>query len=194
MDSAPTFSAPDAISANLRMILRGVLAALGAWRVETVIALMLFRRISASLGRVERMLVRFRAGRLWRMAHRNAAPRQSARRKPCARLPRRFGWLVQAGGHQAACFGVQLQAVLRTPEMVELLAASAQAGRILRPLCRALAVELPGMVAGPRPIATDGRQTWRRRRTPCAQLEPFRVPLPRGVFAAARRAGFGKDR
>ena len=53
----------------------------------------------------------------------------------------RFGWLVRAVGYEAAGFGSQLRAVLETPEMVALLAACPEAGRVLRPLCRALAIE-----------------------------------------------------
>ena len=100
-------------------------------------------------------------------------------------LPRRFGWLVKAGGYQAVGYGLQLQNVLNTPEMVELLAASPQAQRILRPICRALAVELPWVVDQPRQIKPHIR-------TPRAKPEPFRIPLPRGALSWARRQGFGK--
>ena len=195
MDAAPALSAPETVSANLRTILRGLMAALGAWGMEPALALVLHRRIGATLGRIERMMVRFRAGRLWRVMQRAAGQRQSgckAGRGPA--LPRRFGWLVQAGGHRAASVRSQLQDVLNTPEMAELLAASAQAGRILRPLCRALAVELPGMAATARTEATESCPTTRRGTRPRAAPEPLRIPLPRGVLSAARRAGFGKDR
>ena len=191
MDAAPTLSLPDPVFANLRLILRGLMAALGAWGIQPMIGRVLYHRISVSLRRIERMMVRFRAGQLWRVAQRDCAARQRAQVTPAPCLPRRFGWLVQIGGHQAACVGTQLQAVLSTPEMVELLAASSQAGRILRPLCRALAVELPGMV---RTAHIKPSVAKRRVCTPRAVSEPFRLPLPRGVLAAARREGFGKDR
>jgi hypothetical protein len=103
-------------------------------------------------------------------------------------LPRKFGWLVQAGGYQAAGYGLQLQTLLNAPEMVELLAESAQARRILRPLCRALAVELPWVVDKPRAEIKP------RRRQPRPKPEPFRIPLPRGALSWARREGFGKMR
>ena len=190
MDSAPTLSTSETVSANLRMILRGILAALGMWKVQPRLAFVLYNRISGTFCRIERLLVRFRAGRLWcRVTQKDTAHRQHARKKPAIALPRRFGWLVQAGGYQAAGFGLQLQTVLNTPEMVELLAASPQAGRILRPLCRALAMELPGMAA-PACRAT----TKRRVRKPRVKPEPFKIPLPRGVLSWARREGFGKDR
>ena len=191
MDSAPTYSAPDAISADLRMILRGLMVALGAWRLEGVLALALYRRVGLVAGRMERMLVRFRAGKLWRVPQRETASGLRARGKVGFALPRRFGWLVQKGGHTAACAGLQLQAVLNTPEMAELLAASAQARRILRPICRALAVELPGVSGAAVPFSG---QTRRRRARTRVVAETFRISLPRGVLTAARRQGFGKDR
>ena len=189
MDLTPTLSPSETVSANLRMILRGLLAALGMWRVRPGLAPMLYNRISATFGRIERMLVRFRAGRLWQVTHRVTAPRRQMCRKPEMAIPRRFGWLVQAGGHQATGFGVQLQTELNTPEMVALLAASPQARRILRPLCRALAVEVPGVCEPVRRTPTT-----RRIRKPRPKPEPFKIPLPRGVLSAARRAGFGKLR
>ncbi len=191
MDSAPALSSANTVSANLRMIRCALLAALGAWRLEPVLALVLYGRIGTTLRRIERMLVRFRAGKLWRVTQREFAQRRLVCRKPTLGMPRRFGWLVQIGGHQAACVGSQLQAVLNTPEMADLLAASAQAGRILRPLCRALAVELPGKISA---SATERAEMTPRRLMPRAAPERFGIPLPRGVLAAARRAGFGKAR
>ena len=180
------------LSADLRTILRGVLAALGVWRLEALLAVVVYRRIGRAMGRMARILVRFRTGRLRCVARRGPVPGRRVRAASAGlALPRRFGWLVQAGGHQAACFGLQLQAVLNTPEMSELLAASAQARRILRPICRSLAVELPG---ASRAVATNQAETTRRRTRPRAEPVPFRISLPRGVIAAARREGFGKDR
>ena len=194
MDAAPALSAAETVSANLRMILRGLMAALGAWRVEPVLALVLHRRIGATLGRIERMLARFRVGRLWRVMQRAAAQGRKARRKPDIAWPRRFGWLVRAGGHQAASVGSQLHSVLNAPEMAEFLAASAQAGRILRPLCRALAVELPALADTACKAPAERGETRRRGCRPRTTPEPWRIPLPRGVLSAAKREGFGKDR
>jgi hypothetical protein len=184
MDIAAAHSS-DPLSAALRTILRGVMAALGAWGLEAEIAVLLHRRIAHAAARIERMLARFRAGRLRRIADRKAR-NGAIRRGRVDTLPKRFGWLVIAGGHRAAGFGSQLRAVLAEPEMTALLAASPEAVRILRPLCRALAVELPCFADTPR----APRPT--RPRKPRPRPEPFRIPLPRGVLSAARRAGFGK--
>jgi len=107
-------------------------------------------------------------------------------------LPCRFGWLVRAAAWRAAVYGGQLQLVLEQPEMVELLKASPQAGRILRPLCRMLLVDpailRPGVVVEVRPPAVVRV----RVRKPRAKVDWGRIPLPRGMLAAAKRQGFGK--
>ena len=198
MDTASPTATPETVSASLRTILHGLLAVLGGWGLDAARAVILYRRIGEVAWRIEQMLRRFRAGKLWRVIGR--VGRQSLRdcteieidegaiHKTNCTLPKRYGWLVKAGGHQAAGFGSQLQHLLAAPEMAELLAAAPQAVRLLRPLCRALAVELP---CSP---ATSGasRETTIRSRTPRPKPEPLRIPLPRGVLMAARRAGFGK--
>ena len=50
---------------------------------------------------------------------------------------------------EAACFGGQLQHLLAQPEMQTLLDAAPQAARLLRPLCRMLAVPLPPILHRP---------------------------------------------
>jgi hypothetical protein len=169
------------------MTLRCLLAGLGAWGLAPALAVLLYGRVGRTLCRIERMLVQFRAGRLLRrVGPREACSGRLERRTPSARLPRRFGWLVIMAGSEAACFGLQLQSVLNAPEMVELLASSPQAVRILAPLCRALAVQWPIVPKAEKPQRTP------RSRKPRVKPEPFRIPLPRGVLTAARRQGFGK--
>ena len=188
MDTSPARSPIETISADLWSILRGVMAVLGTWRLDYPQMLLVSRRFSTTFRGIERLLERFRAGRLRQVQHRTPRRSGTARKAASAALPRKFGWLVQAGGYHAAGFGSQLQTVLGTPEMVALLATSAQAQRMLRPLCRALAVELPWV----RGEARKARQTQPRIRKARPKPEPFRIPLPRGVLAAARRQGFGK--
>ena len=86
--------------------------------------------------------------------------------------------------------------ILERPEMVELLVAAPQAARILRPVCRMLAVETsllrPG-VAAREVVAVEVRPMVKVRvRRPRVVVDWGRIPLPRGVLAAARRQGFGK--
>ena len=79
--------------------------------------------------------------------------------------------------------------------MVELLKVAPQAARILRPVCRMLMIEeqvlRPGVVAvvASLKVVAVVKQRVRKPRVP---VDWGRIPLPRGVLAAARRQGFGK--
>jgi hypothetical protein len=110
-------------------------------------------------------------------------------------LPIRFGWLMGVMPYEAAGYAGQLRTVLAEPEMVVLLRDVAGARRILGPLCRMLGVEIPGVgPASPRAVADDAAATAGRARVARVRkmLDFGRIPLPRGVLAAARRQGYGK--
>jgi hypothetical protein len=70
------------------------------------------------------------------------------RRKP--RLPEGFGWLLREVPATAEYAG-QVQALLDDPQTAALLETAPQAGRILRPLCRMLAIPLPDQLREPKP-------------------------------------------
>ena len=68
--------------------------------------------------------------------------------------------------------------------------ASPQAARILRPVCRMLAIETsvlrPGVVV-PEPVVREVKPRIRKPRVP---IDWGRIPLPRGVLTAVRRRRF----
>jgi len=194
MTSSATLSPYQTLSAVLRA-LRGEV---GGWHLRGmlshVVMMLLYRRLGEICGKIERLVTRFQAGRLWR---REPAARVGARHaaKTGARIwPGRFGWLVRAASYQAAGYGCQLRHVLEQPEMVELLKASPQAVRLLQPVCRMLAIETallrPGVLVPP-PVVRVRKPRLRKKREP---IDWGRIPLPRGVLTAARRQGFGRDR
>jgi hypothetical protein len=74
---------------------------------------------------------------------RHRAPAKNPPGKPRPRWPTNFAWLIRMLPYEAACFGSQLQHQFSQPEMMALLEAAPQAGRLLRPLCRMLAIDLP---------------------------------------------------
>ncbi len=169
---------------NLSRVIVALRGCLGAWGVRgvlrTALGLLVYRRLGQICGRMERMVARFRAGTLVSGRPRGVLVSRGVTRGVVERVwPGRFGWLVRAAGWEAAGFGSQLRAVLETPEMVALLQAAPQAVRVLRPLCRMLAIETsvlrPGVVVAA-PVA-------RVRVRP----DLGRVPIPRGVMAAVRR-------
>ena len=182
MDLNQSQSAPD-ITARLRMILAGLRAVMGMWGLDGALVIVLSNRTGRIFGQIERMLARFRAGKLRRMPVREAGQTRSrgvAGRGPA--LPRTFGWMVKAGKYQAVAYRSQLEHLLRTePEMAAMLEASPQARRVMRPLLRALAIELPWTVTPPR------APRLRKSRKPRPKPETFKIALPRGVITWARR-------
>jgi len=105
--------------------------------------------------RLARLTARFDALVACLTAGRPAAPRRQrtrpARKAPAAglRLPRGQAWLIRLLPGEAASYSCQLQALLADPQMAALLAAAPEAGRILRPLCRLLAIAPEGLLALP---------------------------------------------
>jgi hypothetical protein len=188
---------------SLSVVIRAMRGQLGNWGamgfLTQVLVMLAHRRVRVICGKMERLCQRFQAGKLWRMpAHVSASRRGEAgvlRAKPGLTLPHRFGWLVRAVGWRAAGYGGQLQAALQTPEMIELLLVAPQAARILRPLCRMLAVDLrclqPGVAVVFEPPAAVGTVK-KRERQPRVSMQIGRIPWPRGVISWARREGFGK--
>ncbi len=196
---------------DLSTVIRALRGALGGWGVRGLLGqalvLLLYQRLGGICGRMERLVARFHAGRLWRVSARKVSVRPvevDARKRvaPVQVLPRRFAWLVRLAAYQAAGYGSQLRAVLETPEMVALLVAAPQAVRILRPLCRMLAVETSVLrprlaseadLAGSGEVVVGEKAPVRVRR-PREPVDWGRIPLPRGVLSVARRNGFGKFR
>ena len=200
------FSASSSPFLSLFAVLRAMRGCVGGWGgrgfLAPVLTLLLFGRLGGVCRDMERLCQRFQAGRLWRVSGRAGlavpvAADGRTRVVPDRVWPVRFGWLVRAAAHHAAVYGAQLQAVLVQPEMVALLLASPQARRILRPVCRMLAVDAallrPRAVGEAEIVPADVvRVATLRVRKPRVPIDFGRIPLPRGVLSAARRQGFGK--
>ncbi len=107
------------------------------------------------------------------------------------RLPLRFGWLMGVMPSDAAGFAEQLRTVFAEPEMAAVLADVPQARRILGPVCRMLGVAIPG-VRDPAVDAGEVRVVRVRVARVRRVVEPWRIPLLRGVLVAARRQGYGR--
>lgn len=184
------------LSTLFGLLRHGVATWGGARLMDQALVWLVWGRLSVVLQRLERLALRFAAGTLWTRAARGVSsePAGVVARAVGVRLwPMPFGWLVRMVGWRAGGFGGQLQTILEQPDMVALLHACPQAGRILAPVCRMLAVPLrvvrlrmDGSVAdlaAPRVVVT-------RVRKPRVPIDWGRIPLPRGVLTAARRAGF----
>jgi hypothetical protein len=117
--------------------------------------------------------------------------------RPASIWPRKRVWLVAMQGYEAAGCGLQFQHILGQPDMVALLKACPQAARIMRPMCRMLGVETSLLYPGAPPkVAVEKvvKPKVKRVRRKIVPLHLPRIPLPRGVLSACRRAGFYPDR
>ena len=187
-------SAPPSPYLNLSAVLRALRGEVGGWTMRRMLsealAWLLYRRLGEICGKIERLVVRFQAGRLWQRAPRAGAGMRNAAKTGGRIWPGRFGWLVRVASYQAAGYGCQLRHVLEQPEMVELLKASPQAARILRPVCLMLAIETAVLRPGvpvPAPVVRVVKPRVRKKREP---IDFGRIPLPRGVLTAVRRRRF----
>jgi hypothetical protein len=106
------------------------------------------------------------------------APEKPDKPRPPS-LPREKAWLLVLMKWEIACYRSTIMNWLEEPEVVALIQAAPQAGRLLRPLCRLLGIDLPPILKlPPRPrrpkppkpeptpeAAAEARlQRWLRRR------------------------------
>ena len=178
----------------LHAILEGLRRTIAAhaskhWVAAPIIVL-LWGRLHRTTVRFASLVARFQAGKL-DTRKRPAGKLQPAQRdrgtgtprKLSDRLPSGFAWLVRLA-QETAIYGSQLQHLLTDPDMAEFLAAAPQAGRILRPLCRMLAIELlpdtvpPPPNAPPPPGAFPFRPVCLQTGFPSDRRSRSRVSLP----------------
>jgi hypothetical protein len=191
-------SSPLSATDRLAMTFDGLCRAVAARSFRGALAGALICLIWSRIRRVERdflaLVARVQAGVVGRRVVGRRGVSGVGRAVSVRVLPRRFGWLLGLVPNEAACFGGQVRTVLEEPEMVAVLMASPQARRILAPLCRMLGIEAsvlsPGVVVAP--VVARVVVLVKRVRVARAPVDFGRIPLPRGVLAAARRHGFGK--
>ncbi len=151
--------------------------------------LLLVRRAERLAGRFRILVGRWQSGtlppprpgggaRAGQGAGQGAVP---APRRQALRLPRERGWINKRLAETGQC-AAHLHLLLQDGEMARFLAQVPRAGRLLRPLCHALAVDLPAALALPaRP-----RQPRRRPPVPAVREGTPDRPLPAYVLTAGR--------
>ncbi len=112
-------------------------------RHETLgpLAVLLWRYLARTLRRLAALHARFAAGTLATAPRRSTAPRPAADRPTSTRRPPRIPRGPVLLRYYLVHFVAPLRALLEEPEMRALLAASPQAGRLLRPLWRKLTTD-----------------------------------------------------
>ena len=140
----PSPAAPDVVRAFGEIVggLAAVLVRLLLRRPDLVaLTVPLWRWLNASVRRLERAATSPARVR----AVVPGAGRTEARGVVAARLPSRRAWLLRAFGWEVAAFGSQLQHLLSQDAMQALLRERPAVGRVLRPICRVLGVEVVGL-------------------------------------------------
>ena len=167
-----------------------------AWHLEPLLAL-IYHRLTRMALRLDRLTQRWQAGTLPRPRH---APRPAAEARPRLKVPPIYvpqghAWLIRHV-QPTAQYTPQLEHFLADPQTRALVAAAPQAGRLLRPLCRMLAIAPPDWLRlppRPKPAPPFSPAALARREPegasmltdPPKQGTPDR-PLPPYIRAAVR--------
>jgi hypothetical protein len=107
--------------------------------------------LQRTMRRLARLIGAVAAGHPPRVRPRRPRPASGRRTgSPPVALPRTYGWLLRDLRHEAAVWRNQLEALLETDDARSLLAAAPRAARLLRPLCRMLALK-PALLYPPKP-------------------------------------------
>ena len=172
MSDAASLSPPERFNGLIEGLFDDVRARVGnAWfplaPAELVLIKLIWRRLRRMSRRFAAILARLRAGTLPPAggASDRAAAAAPARSSEGPRAPaesRRFGWVIYAVSWFVNVRHFERKEMLEDPATVELVAEAPQLGRVLRPLCRMLAVQPPGWLRLPR----------RARRRPVVEIPP----------------------
>lgn len=136
-----SLTALDRFAIALEGLCRVVAARMHRDVLVSAVLMLVWRRVRGVEARIRGLMARFRAGRVLVRSALRTGGRRGVQVVGSAALPRGFAWLLPLVPFEAAGFAGQLRAVLAEPEMIALLAASAEARRVLRPLCRMLGIE-----------------------------------------------------
>jgi hypothetical protein len=133
---------------NLLTRLQAAIAVVAArQQTLTVLLVAVWGRIGRISARLERLVALWRAGMLPKPRVRRGQVAGTAPRVVVSGLPRIPGWLLVAV-REAAPIGAGLESMLSEAECAAFLEAAPQARRLLRPLCRMLAVGVKAPRAG----------------------------------------------
>lgn len=137
-------------------------------------------RVLRLVGRIERgsfrAWVRRQAGRAVREMDPVARQRLANVSRLWKGIPRGRGWLLPLVPCDAALRAAQFEAVLREAEMRRLLAACPRLGRMLRPFCRMLGIDVALLVVAEGEVIAEAAVA-----VVAPAPEPEPVPVARGV-------------
>ena len=196
-----TFTATTPLGQAFALVVNGICAIVArhahAVAALAVVLSQVYWRIARRIGRLDRLVQRWHAGTLPAPRIRAArAPRpveiRPAETRPAAPRPPESHAMLLRLAQPTAQFRSHLETFLERPDTRALVRAAPQAGRILRPLCRILAIALPEYLRlpprarpDPPPAAAAATKPSPPPPPPPPPTPPDR-PLPAYVRAAAR--------
>jgi hypothetical protein len=151
MTAITDLSLPDRFTGLIEGLMKDVeVQVVWGWTPILLIKL-LWRRLRHMKARFASILARFRAGTLATpgSARKPSARPPAAAEPPPLVLPRHVGWVLQTISGTLIP-GYELEKLVAEPELAALVAEVPQLGRVLRPLCRMLAVRMPAWLRLPR--------------------------------------------
>ena len=179
--TAPAQSLTERFAFAVELLLRGLSISLRTNREAAPLALGTWNRLKRLVARFSALVTAIEAGR-FAMARRTsvAEPRPpqlvaESRKQVQARVvkvppPKAYGWLLTLAPELNTRIGrAQIETLLADPALLALLAEAPQAGRILRPLCHMLRIELPACLRLParaRPTAPSAEPRSARESRP----------------------------
>ena len=175
-----------AILAGLQVVI-GIVAANDRPRLGFLACI--HNHLNRTIQRFEKLVANWRAGTLPKPG--KPRPGRPARPQTTTRLPNSRSWLIRSVDHyNFRGHASQLQHFLASPECAAFLAEVPRAGRILRPLAKSLALQMPGDPPPPMPKparpAKPAKNTWLNLPQPTiAVTVERRDPYP-ACFSKAR--------
>ncbi len=148
----------ETLATLLTAVLKGMRLALGPYvnSAKTPVLRLAYDRIARAAIRFQSLFARWQTNTLPTPRPSHAGQPYTPRPKPY--FPTRHAWLAGSTDHHVRGRASQLEHLLARPDMAEFLTAVPQAGRILRPLCHMLGINLPAVLLLPPTLAREGGQ------------------------------------
>ena len=142
------------LATHFRTILSGLQAVIGIVAnkepARDLLLARIYYHLNRTIQRFEKLVTNWRAGTLPKPG--KPRPGRPTRPQTTPRLPNSYAWLIRNVDHyNFRGHASQLQHFLATPECAAFLAEVPRAGRILRPLAKSLALQMPGDPPPPMP-------------------------------------------
>ena len=155
--------------------LQAVIAPIAARdRARTALFMRVWNHLNRTATRLETLFARWQTNTIPKSRPKtHPTPPRTPRPDSQPRLPRGQAWLARAlDHHDARTRATQLETLLATPDCARFLAEIPRARRLLRPLARALGIQMPGDPPPPQPKPAKPHPSQTPHPAPASRLAP----------------------